>query len=467
MSSGDLPVYPVLLAGGSGTRLWPVSRELHPKQLAKFIGKESLIQSTIRRIVPPLSAANVRVVCGETHRHEIARHMEDIGIPSAGKIISEPVGRNTAPAILLACLDIRRLGDDAVLAVFPADHVIGDIVAFHERLAAAVALAADGHIVTFGITPHYPETGYGYVEGGDTVSHSAFTIRRFVEKPDLETARAYVASGNFYWNSGMFAFRASVMLEEFERHHPAMLGFLQSTFRPGEPISREDYLKLPDLSIDYAIMEKTARGVVLPSNFGWSDIGSWKSLYDFMPKDADGNVLDGDVIVRDTRNCFVLSYERLIAVNGLRDIVVVETPDSIFVSDIDHSREVKSIVSELKERGRQEYQQHLTRRFPWGTDTLLEESGRHRAGRLSVDPGAEGSYAAPEGVEMHLIGVAGAGEVEAGRVRQRLGAGDSLRVPGGCEIRIRGDAGAVWELIRVDTRAGGSSMDAADPESSG
>jgi len=454
MSNDDVPVFPVLLAGGSGTRLWPVSRELFPKQLAKLIGGESLIQSTIRRVVPPLPAANLRVVCGDAHRHEIARHMDDIGIPSAGKVICEPVGRNTAPAILLACLEVRRLAGDAVLAVFPADHVIGDVAAFHERLAAAVALAADGHVVTFGITPRYPETGYGYVEGGAGAPRSALAIRRFVEKPDLETARAYVASGNFYWNSGMFAFRASVMLEEFAAHHPAMLAVLESAFRPGEPVAREDYLKLPDLSIDCAIMEKTARGVVLPSDFGWSDIGSWNSLYDFMAKDGDGNVLDGDVIVRDTKNCFVLGYERLIAVNRLRDLVVVETPDSIFVSDMEHSRDVKSIVAELKQRGRQESREHLTRRFPWGTESLLEDSERHRACRMAIDPGGSGSFSPPAGVEVHLIGIAGAGEVRSGALQRRLSAGESLQLQGGQEVALRGDAGARWELMRVEVRSG-------------
>ncbi|HSV91811.1 MAG TPA: mannose-1-phosphate guanylyltransferase/mannose-6-phosphate isomerase [Desulfobacterales bacterium] len=454
MSNGDVPVFPVLLAGGSGTRLWPVSRELFPKQLAKLIGGESLIQSTIRRVVPPLPAANLRVVCGEAHRHEIARHMDDIGTPSAGKVIVEPVGRNTAPAILLACLELRRLAGDAVLAVFPADHVIGDLAAFHERLAAAVGLAADGNIVTFGITPRYPETGYGYVEGGAGAPRSALAIRRFVEKPDLTTAQAYVASGNFYWNSGMFAFRVSVMLEEFAAHHPAMLAALESVFRPGEPVAREDYLKLPDLSIDCAIMEKTSCGVVLPSDFGWSDIGSWNSLYDFLAKDGDGNVLDGDVIVRDTKNCFVLGYERLIAVNCLRDLVVVETPDSIFVSDMEHSRDVKSIVAELKQRGRQESREHLTRHFPWGTETLLETAERHRASRMALDPGGTASFSPPAGVEVQLIGIVGAGEVQSGPVRRRLSAGESLQLQGGREVAVRGDDGVRWELMRVEIRIG-------------
>jgi mannose-1-phosphate guanylyltransferase/mannose-6-phosphate isomerase len=236
-----------------------------------------------------------------------------------------------------------------------------------------------GRIVTFGITPHYPETGYGYVEAGD--ASAAPAIRRFVEKPDLDTARRYLSAGNFFWNSGMFAFRASVILEEFRIHQPRLLHTLQELFVPGQPIRREDYQRLPDLSIDYAVMEKTEKGVVLPSDFGWSDIGSWKSLYDFLPKDADGNVLDGDVIARSTRNCFVLAHQRLIATNGLQNLVVVETPDSIFVSNIDQSRDVKSIVAELKQRGRSEVQQHLTLHFPWGTRTLLEEMDGHRTNR--------------------------------------------------------------------------------------
>ena len=217
---GDLAgkVYAILLAGGTGTRLCPVSRELYPKQLVKFIGNDSLVQSTIKRLSPVLDAASVRIVCGEQHFHETARHMQDIGLPAEGKIICEPSGRNTAPAILLAVLHTLSAYRDAVLCVFPADHVIGDIESFHERLKAAIRLADQGYIVTFGITPHYPETGYGYVEGGQQVSEGALTIKRFVEKPDKKTARQYITAGNFFWNSGMFAFKASVILEEFRTY---------------------------------------------------------------------------------------------------------------------------------------------------------------------------------------------------------------------------------------------------------
>lgn len=449
MASVGLPVYPVLLAGGSGTRLWPVSRELYPKQLAKLIGKESLIQSTLRRLIPPFSAENVRVVCGEPHAHEIARHMEEVGIPALGRIITEPDGRNTAPAILLACLQIRAEVEDAVLGIFPADHVIGNLPAFHAKLAAAMELAAQGRIVTFGITPHYPETGYGYVEAGTAAPAGALAIRRFVEKPDLETARRYLAAGNFFWNSGMFAFRTSVILDEFHIHQPRLLQALQQLCVARQPIRKEDYRQLPDLSVDYAVMEKTDKGVVLPSDFDWSDIGSWKSLYDFLPKDADGNVLDGDVIAQETRNCFVMAYERLIATNRLQNLVVVETPDSIFVSDIDRSRDVKSIVAELKQRGRTEHHQHLTRHFPWGTRTLLEEVDGHRTSRLVIYPRASARLEEPAGASVHLFVLRGCAKLVAGRRRRRISAGESVTLPAAPMIHIENPQDEQLQMVQI------------------
>ena len=345
-------VYAILLAGGTGTRLWPVSRQLYPKQLVKFIGDDSLVQSTIKRLSPVMDADCVRIVCGEQHFREIARHMQDIGLPSAGKIICEPSGRNTAPAILLAVMTVLNTDRDAVLCVFPADHVIGEIEGFHDRLKAAIRLADQGYVVTFGITPHYPETGYGYVEGGQEVADGGLTINRFVEKPDKKTAEQYLAAGNYFWNSGIFAFKASVILEEFRTYQPDLVEKMNAISDGTNPIAKADYDQLPDISIDYAIMEKTDRGVVLPSDFGWSDIGSWKSLYDFLPQDGDANVIDGDVITNDTRGCFILGRDRLIATNHLENMVIVETPDSIFVSDIDHSRDVKAIVARLKAKGR-------------------------------------------------------------------------------------------------------------------
>ncbi len=467
MTAIDLPVYPVLLAGGSGTRLWPVSRELHPKQLAKLIGRESLIQSTVGRLCPPFEVERLRVVCGGLHLDEIARHMEEVGVAADGKIICEPCGRNTAPAVLLAVLQILAEEQDAVIGIFPADHVIADPVAFHARLSEAIRLAAQDHIVTFGITPHYPETGYGYVEGGQTVAKGALGIRRFVEKPDLDVARGYLAAGNFFWNSGMFAFKASVMLEEFRAHQPQILETLQAMLAPGRSMRAEDYQRLPDLSIDCAIMERTRRGVVLPSSFGWSDIGSWKSLYDFLPKDPTGNVFAGDVIARQTRNSLVLSSGRLVAVSHLENVVVVETPDSIFVSDIEHSRDVKDIFAVLKAEGRTEYHRHRTVYFPWGTRVLLEHSEGHRVFRRQVYPRSISALADSPGACVNLFVLNGRAEVATGPNRRSLGAGESLTLRINGQGTIENPGGDPLQLIEtvLDADADAGPADAgAKPE---
>ena len=441
MADTEGKVYAILLAGGTGTRLWPVSRELYPKQLVKFIGDDSLVQSTIKRLSPVLDADCLRIVCGQQHFHEVARHIQDIGLQADGKVICEPSGRNTAPAILLAVLNVLNADPEAVLCVFPADHVIGEMDGFHERLAAAIRLAGQGFVVTFGITPHYPETGYGYVEGGQEVGEGALTINRFVEKPDRKTAQQYIAAGNFFWNSGMFAFKASIMLEEFRTYQPGLLGKMSAIYDGTNPIDQADYDQLPDISFDYAIMEKTARGVVLPSDFGWSDIGSWKSLYDFLPKDDGLNVIDGDVISNDTRGCFILGRDRLIATNHLENLVIVETPDSIFVSDIDHSRDVKSIVARLKASGRKEYHQHRTVHFPWGSRTLLEQKDAYSVRRLLIYPESTLEAEVTPDAAMNLIAVKGSARVDASGKPQDLTPGKTLTVstPGNVKIENRSD----------------------------
>jgi mannose-1-phosphate guanylyltransferase/mannose-6-phosphate isomerase len=418
-------VYPVLLAGGTGTRLWPVSRALYPKQLVKFTGNLSLVQATVKRLVPPLDADKVRLVCGREHFHEIARHMEEIGITGQGSIIAEPCGRNTAPAILLAVLSLLERQSDAIVCVFPADHVIRDVDAFHSRLNAAIRLAEQNYIVTFGIQPHYPETGYGYIEGATAISDGARCIARFVEKPDRQTAEHYLQSGNFYWNSGMFTFRASVMLAEFERYQPAMLKQMRKLDLAAGP-NEAQYRQLDDISIDYAVMEHTRKGAVLASDFGWSDIGSWKSLYDFLPKDSNENVAEGDVILKDTSRCCILSYQRLIATNHLQGIVVVETPDSIFVSDLDNSRDVKSIVSQLKEKGRDEYRLHRTVYHPWGNVTLLEKGDNHEVKRLEVYPDRQFEWPSVADARRQVTVIAGRADIASDRSDRQLACGQVL-----------------------------------------
>ncbi|MBL0732380.1 MAG: mannose-1-phosphate guanylyltransferase/mannose-6-phosphate isomerase [Desulfosarcina sp.] len=387
-NSKGLNTYAILLAGGTGTRLWPVSRELYPKQLVKFIGEDSLVQSTIKRLLPILNKEKVKIVCGREHDYEIARQMDETGVKSDGKIISEPCGRNTAPAILLAAFNVLATEDDAVLLIFPADHVVKDLNGFHNNIKAAIQLAEEGYIVTFGITPHYPETGYGYIEGSksQTLHDDARPIKRFVEKPDRITAEKYLKAGNFFWNSGMFAFKASILIEEFKTYQPDLLLTMEEIFHNNKPITKTDYERLENISIDYAIMEKTDKGVVLPSDFGWSDIGSWKSLYDFLEKDHNNNVIDGDVIARNIEKCFIKSHERLIAASNLKNIAVIETPDSVFVSNLDNSRDVKAIVTKLKEKGRREYHRHKFVHHPWGILISLEQKKGYSVKRLLVYP---------------------------------------------------------------------------------
>ena len=419
-------VYAVLLAGGVGSRLWPVSRELNPKQLVKFIGQYSLIQNTVKRLLPVTVADNIRIVCGNDHYHEISRQLREIGIPPTGKIISEPCGRNTAPAILLAVLTILQVERDAIVCVFPADHVISNEALFNDRLRSAITLAEFGHIVTFGITPHYPETGYGYIEGGEGLSGGARKTVRFVEKPDLDTARKYIRAGNFFWNSGMFAFRASVIVEEFKQFQPELLNRMKRLELSTGQCDDEGYAQLPSISIDYAIMENTRQGAVLPSDFGWSDIGSWKSLYDFLPKDGESNVIDGDVMANHTRNCFIMGHDRLIATNRIDNLVVVETPDAVLVSDIESSREVKQFVAQLKERGRIEHLRHRTLNHAWGTDTLLEKKEDYSVNRLVIYPGSTCNREAVLETARCWTVVAGKGHIIVGPATRDVLCGDTF-----------------------------------------
>jgi mannose-1-phosphate guanylyltransferase/mannose-6-phosphate isomerase len=421
-----LNVYPILLAGGSGTRLWPVSRQLYPKQLVKFFGEESLIQSTIKRLRPVLNVKNIRVVCGIDHVFEISRHMEEMGIPAEKKIIAEPCGRNTAPAILLAMLQVIEEENDAVLCVFPADHVIRNERAFHERLESAVKLAEMGYIVTFGITPHYPETGFGYIEGAGEIDFGALSVKRFVEKPDRKTAEQYIDAGNYFWNSGMFTFKASVMIQELGIYHSELLLKMKQLPLDGTPVALKDYRQLPNISIDYAVMEKTDKAAVLPSDFGWSDIGSWKSLYDFAPKDTNGNVIEGDVISEHTQNSLILGYERLIAANKLKNMVIVETPDSVLVSDLENSRDVKLIVEKLKEKERSEFQKHKTSYHLWGTSTILETSLDFSIVRRDMYPGSKCDIITDRATVKHLIVIKGFAKSITNNQGRLLNTGQSL-----------------------------------------
>ncbi|MGD9383591.1 MAG: mannose-1-phosphate guanylyltransferase/mannose-6-phosphate isomerase, partial [Desulfobacterales bacterium] len=400
-------------------------------------------------LFPLLDEGNIRIVCGKEHVHEIARHIQELGIRTDKKIIAEPCGRNTAPAIVLAMLHVLNHVKDAVLCIFPADHVIHDNDAFHENLLSAIKLAQMEYIVTFGIKPNYPETGYGYIESGDEITEYAFSVKRFVEKPDRETAKRYIEAGNFFWNSGMFTFKASVMMKELKVHQPELLKKMEQLDISGSMVSQKDYERLPNISIDYAVMEKTDKSAVLPSGFGWSDIGSWKSLYDFTPKDADGNVIDGDVISKNTKNCFITGYERLIATNKIKNMVVVETPDSVFVSDMESSRDVKSIVEELKQRGRSEYQKHKMSYSPWGTTTVLEMNNDCTLEKLILYPGSELETKTDLSTRKQLLVIRGMARTILHNQSRLLNKGESMMLSENQSVMVENVGNDPLNLIRI------------------
>ncbi|MFH1102688.1 MAG: mannose-1-phosphate guanylyltransferase/mannose-6-phosphate isomerase [Pseudomonadota bacterium] len=445
-----VPTYAVLLAGGVGARLWPVSREMFPKQLVRFFGNRSLIQETITRLEPVVYLKRLRVVCGELHFNEITKQIEQMGIKAQGKIICEPCGRNTAPAILLAILTILEKETDAVICIFPADHVIKNPGRFNQNVMSAIELARQGYIVTFGIEPHYPETGYGYIEGGRPVAGKAAAIKRFVEKPDRKTAGRYLRTGHFFWNSGMFAFKGSVMVEEFRVHQPEMFSRMNRFLKETPDQRAGIYSEMPNISIDYAIMEKTDKGVVLPSDFGWSDIGSWKSLFDFLSKDKDGNAITGDVLARDTRGCLVMGEGRLVVTNSISDLVVIGTDDSVFVSDLEKSRDVKSIYKHLQQTGRREYRRHTTESYPWGTRASLEEQTGYRLERLDIMPGKICRLNQDNASVKSVIVIDGAAVITLGKTeRIVLNKGESKTFQKKVALRIQNTGDEMLRLIEV------------------
>jgi len=375
MTKNKTQAFALLLAGGSGTRLWPISRDMFPKQLVRFINNKSLIQHTAIRLSHAFEKQKMQIVCGKKHAHDICKDITEVQLYHDKLIVNEPCGRNTAPAILLGTLGIYEIDPNAVVFVFPADHVIDRMSKFYDKVHMADQLAQMGHIVTFGIAPAYPETGYGYIEAGTEEIGHGKRIRRFVEKPDIKTAEKYIRQGNFFWNAGMFAFKASVLVKAFEMHMPTMLKFLKELIS-NDSLDINHYKTLENISFDYAIMEKIDYGVVLPSDFQWSDIGSWKALYDYLPKDSKNNVVIGNaenIQLNQAENCLMMGQDRFIFLNQLKNIVLIDTQDALFVSDIENSRDAKEAFTYLKAQNRKEYQAHIFQSMEWGILTILDE----------------------------------------------------------------------------------------------
>jgi len=445
-------VQPVLLSGGSGTRLWPLSREAYPKQFLPLVGDDTMVQATWRRVAPLAGAAPI-VVANEEHRFLVAEQLRQIGAPVPA-IILEPVGRNTAPAIAAAALQAMVGGEDPLLLVLPSDHVVRDAEAFRAAVYEASEAASAGALVTFGILPDAPETGFGYIQSAS--GEGLQQVLRFVEKPDAATAQSYLDAGGYYWNSGMFLFRASRYLEELGKFKPDMLHAVRTAFdgaqRDGDFIrlDREAFSASPSDSIDYAVMEKTDRAMVLPVDIGWNDVGSWSALWEVSERDADGNAHHGDVIAVDTRNSYAYA-RRLVALVGVDDIVVVETDDAVLVAHKDHVQEVKQVVAQLK--GSQRSQAILHRKVyrPWGAYDSIDTGERFQVKRITVKPGGVLSLQMHHHRAEHWIVVSGTAKVTRGEETLLLSENQSTYIPLGVTHRLENPGMVPLELIEVQS----------------
>ena len=447
---------PVILSGGAGTRLWPLSRELYPKQLLRLVAERTMLQETVARTEGLPGLAPPIVVCNENHRFMVAEQLRELGTaPQA--IVLEPQGRNTAPAAAIAALLVSGGADaDPVLLVLPADHVITDVPAFQAAVAVGRVAAESGTLVTFGVVPDRAETGYGYIRR-DAGPGPAFSVAKFVEKPDSATARGYVESGEYYWNSGMFMFRASAYLAELGRYAPAMLAACRAALAAAGRdldflrLPAQEFASCPSDSIDYAVMERTDRAVVVPLAAGWSDVGSWAALADALPRDAEGNVTAGDVLTEDSSGCYLHSTSRLVAAVGLRDHVVVETKDAVLVAPCDRVQDVKELVAELKARGRYESSLHREVYRPWGSYDSIDSGDRFQVKRLIVNPGATLSLQLHHHRAEHWVVVTGTAKVTRGDEVFTLSENESTYIPIGARHRIENPGKIPLHIIEVQS----------------
>ena len=448
-------ILPIIMAGGTGSRLWPLSRQLNPKQFLKLCGDSTLLQQTISRL-DGLEASAPAIICNEDHRFMVAEQLRQLTVEDAS-ILLEPVGRNTAPAIALAALNATQSGQDPVLLVLAADHYMADEAAFRQAVHAAAQFAEQNKLATFGIVPTHPETGYGYIQRGDSLTNSGFKVARFVEKPDLVTAQGYLAGGDYYWNSGMFMFKASAYLKELAEFRPDILDVCKKSLEAGQKdldfirLDAATFTQCPEDSIDYAVMEKTQEGVVVPLDAGWSDIGSWSALWKIGDKDEQGNVCKGDVLALGTHNSLIHAEHKLVATLGVDDLVVVETKDAVLVAHKDRVQDVKKVVEALKNDGRHEHMNHREVYRPWGIFDSIDNGNRYQVKRITVKPGAKLSVQLHHHRAEHWIVVSGTAMVTNGEKQFLVTENQSTYIPVG-QVHCLENPGVIpLELIEVQS----------------
>jgi len=453
-------IHPVIMAGGTGSRLWPLSRQLNPKQFLKLTDSRlSMLQMTVARL-DGMAAADPLLICNEEHRFLAAEQMRQSGYNDA-RIILEPCGRNTAPAIALAALQlVENTDDDAedpLMLVLAADHLIQDVSAFQAGISRAVPLAEQGRLVTFGIVPGHPETGYGYIHRGTELAAECFSVDSFVEKPDLDTAKSYLASGDYLWNSGMFLFGARRYLKELEAHRPDIVAICRAAMEDASEdlhftrINANIFADCPEDSIDYAVMEKTSDAAVVSLDAGWSDIGSWSALWEVSDKDERGNSFTGDVIAHETSNTLVRADNRLVATVGVEDLVIIETKDALLVAHKDKVQDVKKVVETIRTDGRHEHMNHREVYRPWGVYDSIDSGKRYQVKRITVKPGAKLSVQMHHHRAEHWIVVSGTAQVTNGEKTYLVTENQSTYIPVGQVHSLENPGVIDLELIEVQS----------------
>jgi mannose-1-phosphate guanylyltransferase/mannose-6-phosphate isomerase len=445
---------PVIMSGGSGTRLWPLSRQDKPKQFLALFGDNTMFQETLHRLDGLAELQAPIVVCNNNHRFMVAEQIQELGIKES-VILLEPFGRNTAPALAVAALKAMETESDPVLLVLAADHLIQDIPAFHQAILTAKAKAEGGFLVTFGIVPTMPNTGYGYIQADE--KNTVSDVKAFVEKPDLDTAKNYVSSANYYWNSGMFMFKASTLISELEQYSPDILKSCREALSKGQTdldfirLDSDAFESCPSDSIDYAVMENTDKAVVVPLDAGWSDVGSWSSLWKCAEQDPDSNVLQGDVMIDEVKNSYIHSGHRLVSVLGLDDIVVVETADAVMVASKESAQNVKEIVNRLVKAKRSEAEIHRLCYRPWGHYDCVDVGERFQVKRITVNPGASLSLQMHHYRAEHWVVVKGVAEVTCDDKVILLSENESTFIPMGSKHRLYNPGRVPLEIIEVQS----------------